>query len=59
MSLFLWVFLVSILIKGETIIDIGPDVSLCDGNCTTLNASGAGAGSTYLWSDGSSREKHF
>ena len=34
--------------------DAGPNVDICDGDCTNLTASGAGAGGTYVWNDGSS-----
>ncbi len=39
----------SACISGQVVANAGPDVSICDGDSTTLTASG---GTTYLWSTG-------
>ncbi len=44
----------ALLLFGETpTVNIGPDVTLCDGEPYTFNATGSNTNVTYSWSDGS------
>jgi len=45
---------VTVNVQPIPVADAGPNVDICDGDCTNLTASGAGAGGTYVWNDGSS-----
>ncbi len=49
----------TVVVNSLPVADAGPNAEICLNDCTTLTASGAGVGGSYLWSNGTTTADNY